>query len=43
VAETAGTNSIGDAADRDENMESLWTDLARVVAQAGECLTRSRT
>gem|GEM_PF-3209108 len=40
VAGTAGTNRIGDAADPDENMELLWTDLARVVAQAGERLSR---
>jgi hypothetical protein len=39
VAGTAGTNRIGDAADPDESMELLWTDLARVVAQAGERLT----
>lgn len=39
VAGTAGTR-IKDAADRDENMELLWTDLARVVAQAGERLAR---
>jgi hypothetical protein len=40
VAGTAGTDGIDDAADQDENMELLWIDLARVVAQAGERLTR---
>ena len=35
-AATAGTDHIEDAVDRDENMELLWTDLARVVAQAAE-------
>ena len=40
MAGTAGTNGVGDVADPDENMELLWTDLARVVAHAGDRLTR---
>ena len=40
MAGTAGTDRIEDAANLDENMELLWTDLARVVAQAGGRLTR---
>ena len=34
VNATAESDGIEDPADDDENMELLWTDLARVVAQA---------
>jgi hypothetical protein len=40
VAGTKGTHVIENAVDPDDNMELLWTDLARVVAQAGDRLTR---
>jgi hypothetical protein len=40
VTGTTKTDRVEDAADPDDNMELLWTDLARVVAQAGERLTR---
>jgi hypothetical protein len=40
VAGTAGTDRIEDAEDPDETMELLWTDLARVVAQAATRLSR---
>jgi hypothetical protein len=40
VAGTAGTDRIEDAGDPDETMELLWTDLARVVAQAARRLSR---
>ena len=34
VSATAESDAIEDPANREENMELLWTDLARVVAQA---------
>ena len=42
VAGIVGTDRIDDAANPDETMELLWTDLARVVAQAGERLSRTK-
>ena len=42
MAGIVGTDRIDDAANPDETMELLWTDLARVVAQAGERLSRTK-
>jgi len=36
----AESEGIEDAKDREETMEPLWTDLARVVAQAAARLSR---
>jgi hypothetical protein len=38
----AETDGIQNPTDREENMELLWTDLARVVAQAAAHLSRIR-
>jgi hypothetical protein len=40
VDATAESVSVEDPADDEENMELLWTDLARVVAQAAARLSR---
>jgi hypothetical protein len=40
VDASAGFDRIEDPADREENMELLWTDLARVVAEAAARLSR---
>jgi hypothetical protein len=40
VDATAERDGIEDPADAEENMELLWTDLARVVAQAAARLSR---
>ena len=37
---TAESDGTGDPTDQEENMELLWTDLARVVAQAAARLSR---
>jgi hypothetical protein len=42
VDATAESVGIEDPADQEENMELLWTDLARVVAQAAARLSRIR-
>jgi hypothetical protein len=42
VNATAESEGIEDPADDEENMELLWTDLARVVAQASARLSRIR-
>ena len=42
VDATTESDGIEDPADDDENMELLWTDLARVVAQAAARLSRIR-
>jgi hypothetical protein len=42
VDATADSDDIEDPADEDENMGLLWTDLARVVAQAAARLSRIR-
>ncbi|HVC78839.1 MAG TPA: hypothetical protein VND96_20195 [Candidatus Micrarchaeaceae archaeon] len=40
VDATAGSGGIEDPADQEDGMELLWTDLARVVAQAAARLSR---
>ncbi|MDQ6720825.1 MAG: hypothetical protein M3003_08530 [Candidatus Dormibacteraeota bacterium] len=40
VDATAESVGIDDPADEEENMQLLWTDLARVVAQAAARLSR---
>jgi hypothetical protein len=42
VDASAGIDRIEDPADGEENMELLWTDLARVVAQAAARLSHSK-
>jgi hypothetical protein len=42
VDATAERDGIEDPADEEGNMELLWTDLARVVAQAAARLSRIR-
>jgi hypothetical protein len=42
VDATAESDGIEDPADQEENMELLWTDLARVVGQAAARLSRIR-
>ncbi len=40
VNATAESDGIEDPTDQEENIEVLWTDLARVVAQAAARLNR---